>query len=152
MRRLAVFALLGSLGCGSRPQAAPAPQSINDTVTQFLAAVKANDLERMEALWGDARGPASSRWKATELRQRVTVIQLYLRNAGYRILEGPLPVAGREDVRSFRVELQREQCNVVATIDVVRSERGGWFVLDPHLETLPNPARRCGPAGSGTGP
>jgi len=152
MRRLVVLALLGSLGCGgSRPQG-PAPQSINDTVAQFLVAVKANDLTRMEELWGDSHGPSINRWKAKDLRQRVTVIQKYLWHSGYRIVDGPMAVPGHDDLRTFRVELQRDQCNIVATIDVVRTERGTWLVLDPHLETLPNPARRCGPNPQGTGP
>jgi hypothetical protein len=148
---LAVLAALGSLGCGSRPQAPPAPQSINETVVQFMAAVKANDLQRMGALWGTERGPAVDWMKAEELRMRLTVIQKYLAYDGYRILEGPLSVPGHDDMRTFKVELQRQQCNTVATLDLKRAGSGGWLVSDPHLETLSNPAAQCKPRNPGTG-
>jgi hypothetical protein len=152
MRRLAVLVALGSLGCGSRPQSgAPAPQSMNETVAQFLAAVKANDIQRMGTLWGTERGPAGSWMKAEELKMRLTVIQRYLVHDGYRILEGPMLVPGHEDQRTFRVELQRQQCNVVANFDLKRTGGGGWVVSDPHLESLSNPAASCKPRNPGTG-
>jgi len=61
-RRLALALLLlaGSAACGNNPRAgAPVPQSMNESVTQFLAAVKANDLKRMGELW--ARSEAQRR-------------------------------------------------------------------------------------------
>jgi len=51
---------------------------MNESVAQFLAAVKANNQKRMGELWGTERGPASSTMDAVVLRQRVTVIQKYL--------------------------------------------------------------------------
>jgi hypothetical protein len=151
MRRLAVLAVLGGLGCGSRPQATPAPQSMNETVAQFLAAVKANDLQRMGSLWGTGRGPAAAWMKPDDLKMRITVIQRYLMHDGYRIVEGPLSVPGRDNARTFRIELQR-QCNVVVPLDIVRTKQGGWLIADVHLEALPNPAASCKPPRSGTGP
>ena len=154
IRRLAVLVVLGSLGCGSRPQSsapAPASESIKDTVVQFMAAVKANDIQRMGSLWGTERGPAAGWMKSEELRMRLTVIQKYLASDGYRVLEGPLPVMGHDDMRTFKVELQRQQCNTVATIDLRRTGSGSWVVSDPHLETLSNPAAACKPRNPGTG-
>jgi hypothetical protein len=152
MRRLAVLVALGSLGCGSGPQTAPAPQSMNETVAQFMTAVKANDIERMGTLWGTEKGPAASWMKPEDLRMRLTVIQRYLMYDGYRILEGPLSVPGHDDRRTFRVELQRKQCNTVANLELMRTNKGGWVVSDPHLETLSNPAAPCKPRNPGTGP
>jgi len=151
MRRLAVLAALGGLGCGSRP-AATAPQSMNQVVEQFLGAVKAKDVQRIGELWGDQRGSAAEHMKPEVLRKRTTVLQIYLANNGFRIVEGPLPIIGHDDRRTFRVELQRERCNVVTPIDVVRTGRGGWLIYDVHLESLPNPAVGCGGPGSGTAP
>ncbi len=152
MRRLSVLLVLGSLGCGSQPQSttAPTPQSLNDAVVQFMAAVKAKDIERMGNLWGTERGPAADWMKPEELKMRLTVIQKYLASDGYRILEGPLPVPGRDDMRAFKVELQRAQCNTVATLDLMRAGSGRWLVSDPHLETLSNPAAACKPRSPGT--
>ncbi len=127
MRRLVpALAVLGALGgwsCGSRP-AATTPQSMNQVVEQFLTAVKANDVERIGHLWGDQHGAAAEHMKPDVLRKRTTVLQIYLANAGFRIVEGPLPVIGHDDQRTFRVELQRARCNVVTPIDVVRTSAG----------------------------
>src|SRR2546428_3148646 len=117
--RLAVLVALGLLACGGGSRT-PAPQSLPETLAQFMSAVKANDAKRMGALWGTERGPAADWMKAEELNQRVAVIQRYLNHAGYRVVEGPLSVPGQENQRSFRVELQRANgCNVVLPIDLV---------------------------------
>ena len=150
MRRLAVLLALSGLGCGSRPTA-PAPQSINETVAHFLAAVKANDLTSMGGLWGSDRGPAAGWMKPDELKMRLTVIQKYLNHDGYRVVDGPLPVAGHDNQRTFHVELQRAACNVVQPLDLIRTRSGGWVVYDVHLESG-SPTGRCRSSAPGTGP
>ena len=124
---------------------------MNESVAQFMAAVKANDLKRMGELWGTDHGPAAQSMNADVLRQRLTVIQKYLDYSGYRIIEGPLLVSGRDDLRTFRVELQRPNCNQVLPIDVVRTRSGGWLVYDVHLESVGSPGGRC-QVGAGTKP
>jgi hypothetical protein len=154
MRQLTVAVMLLAGACGPKrgPQL-PIPQSMNASVEQFLAAVKANDLDRMGGLWGTERGPNGRRMDAPVLRQRLTVIQKYLDHVGYRVVEGPLPVPARGDLRTYRVELQRARgCSQVVQIDVIRADSGGWLVFDPHLESAGNPAARCQSAGTGTGP
>src|SRR5258705_13443586 len=82
--RLTVLVALGCLACGGG--AGPgklAPQSPQETLAQFMLAVKANDLERMRTLWGSERGVASDRMKSTDVNQRLTVLQIYLNHAGY---------------------------------------------------------------------
>lgn len=150
-RRLALFLLLlTGAACGKNPgPATPVPQSMNESVAQFLAAVKANNQKRMGELWGTERGPASASMNSDVLRQRLTVIQKYLDHTGYRIIEGPLLVAGRDDLRTYRVELQRNSCNHVLPMDVVRTHSGGWLVYDVHLEAAGSPVGRCQPAGTG---
>src|ERR1700719_1865737 len=104
MRRLVVLAVLGGLGCGSRP-ATVAPESMNATVTQFFAAIRANDIARIGSLLGTERRPAGEWMKVEELKMRVAVIQKSLAYDGYRVLEGPLPDPGHDDRRTFRIEL-----------------------------------------------
>jgi hypothetical protein len=152
MRRFALLPLLlaAATACGSNPgPGAPVPQSMSESLSQFLAAVKANDQRRMGELWGTERGPAARSMNAEVLRQRLTVIQKYLNHTGYRVVEGPLLVAGREDLRTYRVELQRANCNQVLPIDVVRTRSGGWLVYDVHLESAGSPVGRCQPPGTG---
>ena len=144
--RLAVLVALASLACGSGGSRTPAPQSLNETLAQFMSAVKTNDLKRMGALWGTERGPAADWMKAEEMNQRLAVIQKYLNHAGYRVVEGPLPVPAQDNQRSFRVELQRSNgCDVVLPIDLIRARSGSWLVLDVHLAVAGNPAAGCKP-------
>lgn len=153
-RRLALclFLLAGVVACGGRPRpGTPVPQSMNESIAQFLAAVKANDQKRMGELWGTERGPAAQSMNADVLRQRLTVIQKYLDHTGYRIIEGPLLVPSRDDLRTYRIELQRTNCNQVLPIDVVRTRSGGWLVYDVHLESAGSPAGRCQASGTGGG-
>ncbi len=155
MQRLIVLLTLLGAACGggsAGPQT-PVPQSVNAALEQFLSAVKANDLSRMGGLWGTDRGPASQWMKPDELRQRLSVIQKYLDHTGYRIVEGPLAVPSRNDLRTYRVDLHRAGgCTQVVQMDVIRTRSGGWLVFDPHLESAGNPASRCQSAGSGTRP
>src|SRR2546421_7638692 len=152
MKRLAVCIVLLA-GCHQgNGSAGPAPQSMNESVSQFLAAVKANDLKRMGELWGTERGPAANNMNSGVLQQRLTVIQKYLDHTGYRIIEGPLLVPGHDELRTFRVELQRANCNQVMPIDVVRTHSGGWLVYDVHLESAGSPGARCQPTETGTRP
>jgi hypothetical protein len=153
-RRLALMlVLLASGACGKNPGAgAPVPQSINESITQFFAAVKTNDIRRMGELWGTEHGPAAGSMDAGKLRQRLTVIQKFLDHTGYRIIEGPLLVSGHDDRRTFRVELQRANCNQVIPIDVVRTRSGGWLVFDVHLESAGSPAGPCRTTATGTNP
>ena len=142
--RLTVLVALGSLACGGG--AAPgklAPQSPQETLAQFMAAVKANDLERMRTPWGNERGLASAHLKSDEVNQRLTVLQIYLNHVGYRVLEGPLPVLNKEERRTFRVELERAtSCKVVVPIEVARKD-GRWLVVGTDLASIPNPAQAC---------
>ena len=150
---LALLVLAGSAACGKNPGAgAPVPQSMNESVAQFFTAVKGNDLTRMGQLWGTERGPAADNMNPAVLHQRLTVIQKYLDHTGYRIIEGPLVVPGHDELRTFRVELQRTNCNQVLPIDLVRTRSGGWLVYDVHLESAGSPGGRCPQAGTGTRP
>src|SRR5213079_861003 len=104
--RLLVLVALGALACGGGSGSqTPAPQSLPESLAQFMSAIKANDLDRLKALWGTERGPASGWMKGEELKQRLTVLQIYLNHVGYRVIEGPLAVPTKDDRRVFRIEL-----------------------------------------------
>src|SRR5437879_10073156 len=72
--RLAVLVALGLLACGGGSRT-PAPQSLPETLAQFMSAVKANDAKRMGNLWGTERGPAAEWMKVDGDPQRLRVIQ-----------------------------------------------------------------------------
>jgi hypothetical protein len=150
-RRLAVYATLVTLACGHAKPTGPAPTTVNEALTKFLSAVKANDLTALGNAWGTERGPASSWMKPQEMKERLTIIQMYLNHSGYRIIDGPSGDPRAPDQQTFHVELQRQNCNVVVPIDLVRTRAGGWIVKDPHLEAAGNPTRPCPGQSSGTG-
>lgn len=142
--RLTVLVALSALACGGGTAPTPVPQSLQQTLAQFMAAVKANDLKRMGELWGSDRGPASTWMKSDALKERLTVMQKYLDHVGYRVIEGPQGVQGHDNEQTFRVEIQRaNSCTVVFPIDLVRSKGGGWVVNDVHLADLSTPGSTC---------
>src|SRR2546430_14678591 len=74
--RLTVLVALGSLACGGG--AGPgkvAPQSPQQTLAQFMSAVKDNNLGRMGALWGSERGPPTNWMKSDQLPGRLSAGQ-----------------------------------------------------------------------------
>src|SRR5207245_10227163 len=91
--RLAVLVALGLLACGGGSRT-PAPQSLPETLAQFMSAVKANDAQHMGTLWGTERGPAAEGVNSDELEQRLGVIQQCLTYLGYGVCEGPHPLSG----------------------------------------------------------
>ena len=101
---------------------------------------------------GHRKGPAAGSMESEELRMRLTVIQKYLAYDGYRVLEGPLPVMGHDDMRTFSVELQRQQCTPFATLDLRRTgAAAGWFPIRIwRPSAIPQPS--CKPRNPGTGP
>jgi hypothetical protein len=153
-----VLVALGALACGGPGPKPPVPQSPQQALDQFMAAVKANDLQRMGTLFGSDRGPASSFQDAAYLKNQLTTIQVYLDHTGYRVIEGPLPAApvnptfknvpSPDKLRDVKIELQRGACNVVLPITLVRTNSGGWLVYDVHLESAGNPARGCPQPGT----
>ena len=139
MRRLFVACSALALACGGGHNQLPVPATMNDAVNQFLDAVQAKDIPRMGRLWGSARGPAAQWMSDSILHMRMSVVQRYLQAPGYRIVEGPLAVPGRNDRRLFQVELQRPQCARVQPIEIVQTHSGGWLVSDVHLESASTP-------------
>src|SRR6266480_1262170 len=134
--RLTVLVALACLACGGG--AGP------ETLAQFMSAVKDNNISRMGTLWGSERGPATNWMKSDQLRERLTVVQRYVDHAGYRVIEGPLAVPGHDNLKTFRVELQRQGgCTVVFPIDLVHTKSGGWVVNDVHLGSIPTPGSSC---------
>lgn len=134
--------------CGGKQSAAPAPQTMQETVTKFLAAVKDSNIAQMGRLWGDQRGPAVGWMEPVTLSQYLMTIHKYWTHLGSRIIEGPLEFPGNQRMRTFRIELQRSNCTRVVPLDVVQTNAGGWLVKDVHLEAVGNPRVACAPPGT----
>src|SRR5207237_10644165 len=76
--RLTVLVALGCLACGGAGPGKLAPQSPQETLAQFMSAVKANDLERMRTMWGSERGLASGTLSVRVSITRHSILLIYL--------------------------------------------------------------------------
>ena len=145
-RRLVLLLSCAVVACGGNANQTPAPQTMNDAVTQFLDAVKAKDWQRMTLLWGTEDGPGGvDRKNANALRMRAMSAQVFLSNRGYRLVDGPLLVPGSDNQRSYRIELRRANCSVVVPISIIKVRRGGWLVFDLHLNDVVEANKSCRP-------
>jgi len=149
-RIVALGVLVAGVGCGSSsPADIPAPVDPQATIQEFMAAVGANDLSTMGRLWGTREGPAQKKLDQRSLEQRLRLMQIYLSNESWEILD-PDPsqtigaVAGE---RYYRIRLTRKQCTPVVPVTVVQFG-GGWLVQSVDLTEAGNPARTCPSGGT----
>lgn len=146
-RLLAGLIIVAALaGCGGRSAAPAAPSDPTTTLSEFLDAVKGNDLAAMARLFGTVDGPAAATTDDSEaLRKTLVVIQRYLAHDSYRVVgpTDPSPT-GRGTRLAFTVEITRPtRCVVSLPIELVRARDGNWLVLNVNLDQAGNPARPC---------
>lgn len=135
-RHLVLLGLAATAACHGGPPAgiAPAPAVAEETVEAFLAAVNANDLGRMELLWGDANGPStiSNRYGREERRQRLAIMQRLLRSDQHRLSVTDASQAGR---RVVQAQLQQGTRRFSVSFHCVEARTGGWLVNEiPDLD------------------
>ncbi len=134
----AIIGLALLAACAPRRPAtvAPAPATPEATVEQFLAAVNANDLPRMGALFGDERGPfASYIQSSTEREERMAIIQHLLTCDSSRVL-GWEAVPGSPTRRELHLEVKRGDRWLAAPVTVAAQRGGGWLVAVIKLDAL----------------
>lgn len=102
-------------------------------VDQFLAAVKAQDLQAISVVWGTAKGPARDQMERTELERREIIMQGCYTHDRYRIIdEGPSP--GGE--RFVKVEITRGRQSATPTFAVVKGPAERWYVRDAGIQAM----------------
>lgn len=143
LHRFLAIVVVGSLAaCAPRTgpvTPAPTPEA---TVEQFLAAVNANDPDRMAQLFGDERGGAA--WgSATERQQRLAIMQRLLASDSSRVVGTEADSSGVATRRVVHVEMVRRERRVRVPFIVALQRAGGWLVYAIDLNPLmPSPARR----------
>lgn len=134
-RRLLPFAIAALAACGGRTVAvAPAPAAPEQTVSAFLAAVNANDLDRMALLWGTERGPSTvSNRNAPEVRhQQLVIMQRLLVADSFRVL-GAEAVPGHE-ARRLQILMMRGPRRATVPFTLVTARTGGWLIREIGLD------------------
>ena len=121
---------------GRQVVVAPAPVSPEATVGQFLAAVNANDHERMAALFGDEQGPSTVTWRNVARRDSVITIMQHLLVSDSAHVLGAEPVPGKNPRRLLRMELFHADRRAVVPFTLASQRAGGWLVAFIDLNPL----------------
>jgi hypothetical protein len=117
---------------GANPRAA---------VEDFLAAVRAQDLQAMSVVFGTSRGPSRDNMDREQLDKRLIILQCYFFHDKSRILgEGP----GEGGHRVFTVELTRGRLTRTPRFYTVAGPGGRWFVDDMEIAVVREFCRESG--------
>ncbi len=137
-RHVLALAALALSACGGRAPASvqPAPSAPEETVTQFLAASNAADLDRMGSLWGDERGPAD--YPVEEKRRRLQIMQRLLVSDQHRVVGAADDASGAG--RVLQVEMAQGTRRFTVPFTLVRARTGGWLIVGIDLQAaMPAP-------------
>ena len=130
-----MLGLAVTAACGGQPSSgvAPAPATPEATVTQFLTATNAGDLEAMGRLWGDEKGPvpANNETERQQRNQRLTIMQRLLRNDSHQITETSVADPARP---VLTVAMSQGTRRFAVPFTLVQPRSGGWLITDIGLE------------------
>ena len=118
------------IGGGAEPGAVTSETA----VSQFLAGARAQDLQAMSAVWGNAEGPVRDRVERQELERRLLIMVCHLKHDESRIEPAQMGEAGRT---VHRVELKAATKQAATTFTTVRNTKSGrWFVEEFDLAAV----------------
>lgn len=142
LRCCALVALAGCGGSKAPATTAPTPAGGVSTtgavaprtaVEQFMAAVKAQDLQAMSVVWGTSKGPARDQLEREDLEKREIIMQGCYDHDAFKILdEGPAP----DGERLVRVEVTRGKKTATPSFMVVKGPSNRWYVRDAGITAM----------------
>lgn len=101
---------------------------------QFLASMRAGDVQATSIIWGSARGPARELIKdRQELEKRILVMQCNLNHDTYRIVSD---VPGEGLKRNLKVEFRRGQMTAQTTMVATQGPNQRWFIENTDLAPM----------------
>jgi len=118
----------------SGPAPATAPNAARPALDEFLAAIRAKDLQALGAAWGDKNGAIrdNKRISRDELEKRELVLMCYFNHDSYKVLDDML-VAGGE--RRMSVALTRGTLTRTTDFFLV-SGPDRWFVRSANMDPV----------------
>jgi len=139
------FALVSVVGaCAPMPAGGPVPSgglgaaTPRAAVEQFLAAVRAEDIQAMSAVWGTTRGSVRGTMDRAELEQTMVILQRYhVHDSSVIVQETP----GRDGRRVFQVELLCNQTTRRPTFYAVEGPQRRWYMESIDLVAVPDQCR-----------
>jgi hypothetical protein len=137
VRKLLLIGLLMAGACTTRTVAVPesgANLGPRPALAEFLASVRAQDLQAMSGAWGDKDGAVRDNKKMSrqEMEQRELLLMCYFRHDTYRVL-GESP--GQDDERVLRVELTKGTLTRTTNFYLTRGN-DRWFVRSADIEPV----------------
>ncbi len=114
---------------GTELTGAPTPQA---AVDRLLAAIRAQDLQALGAVWGDKRGSAREIMPRDEYDKRVIIMQCYYSHNQARIVSGPTT---KVDTVLFNLELTKGQARAMTTAKTLQGPGSRWYVMT--MEPVP---------------
>jgi hypothetical protein len=115
---------------GTTLTGAPTPRR---SVELFLAAVEAQDLQAMGAVWGTDKGPARDQLDRRQLDQRLIIMQGCYAHDRYEI-RGESP--GASGKRLVQVSISRGKITKNANFVTVIGPSKRWYVEDADFNTM----------------
>ncbi len=130
-----LMVLVAIVGCHRTVGGPEAGATSSDgAVQQFLFAAKAQDLQAMSAVWGNAESPVRDRAPRQELERRLLLMTCHLRHDESRIGTGQAGEAGKV---LYRVDLTQGDKKASPTFTTVKNTKTGrWFVEDFDFQSL----------------
>ena len=110
-------------------------------VEQFLAAVRAQDIQAMSVVFGTNHGPSRDNMEREQLEKRLIILQCYFNHDKYRIL-GESP--GESGHRVFPVQLTRGRLEKTPRFYTVQGPGGRWFVDQMEIVAVKEFCRESG--------
>jgi hypothetical protein len=152
MKRI-VLALVLLAACRSTPEVREGTQvtgaaTPRAAVDAMMAAVRAQDLQALGAVWGDKRGSARTVMESEgsgnrtmdrdAYEKRVILLQCYLSHDQARVLSGPTT---KLDTVSFDLELRKGERRANLTAKTLQGPASRWYVVN----MVPLPEGFCNP-------
>jgi hypothetical protein len=137
-----IIGLMLAAGCGSgtpvsttpTPASGPAMPTGNVTgaatgpaaIEAFMAAIKAQDLQALGAIWGTPNGPARDRMSSDVLQERELTMICYLHHDSYTVLSNAPTMDGR---RTYAVQVKYKGLQHTGQFDVGKATDGRYYVI-----------------------
>jgi hypothetical protein len=135
-RLVSLVVLVVVAGCRTAPGGGPAAGATSGeaAVLQFLEGARAQDLQALSAVWGNAESPARDRFERQELERRLLIMMCHLRHDESSIGPAEMGEGGRT---VFPVTLTQGAKEATSRFITVRNTSSGrWFVEDFDLRPL----------------
>ena len=133
----AVLLMLITAACASTPNrgALTGAETPRAAVETFLAAARAQDMQAVSVVWGNAKGPQRDQVERQELEKREVIMIALLRHDQSSI---SAPQSAPEGKMRMTVDLKQGTLAASPVFTVVKGPSSRWYVEDFDVQLLQN--------------